>query len=153
PVSQSQPLDEDLDTPVSQKIRKHLVRGVKAVLPTFAYDMLKEARDVAVLTKQTYQSRRRRKRPCESSNRIDLSGVVYTTILNPVDGRKNWEDIVSGFLYALGQCDDATLVFKIVTSPQAAAENLDGVMAYYERLKISHRCTLIFITEFLSDEQ
>ena len=47
---------------------------------------------------------------------LDLSGVVFTTILNPCDRRKNLDDLLSAFLLALAHCADATLVVKLVLS-------------------------------------
>jgi glycosyltransferase involved in cell wall biosynthesis len=85
--------------------------------------------------------------------RLELSGVVYTTILNPFDGRKNWLDLLSGFLIALGDCPDATLVVKLVVGPDWEAEALAEVFAYYRDTGLSHRCKLAFVTAYLSDEQ
>jgi glycosyltransferase involved in cell wall biosynthesis len=42
-----------------------------------------------------------------------LSGVVYTAVLTPSDGRKNWEDIITAFGWAFRDIDDATLVLKL----------------------------------------
>jgi glycosyltransferase involved in cell wall biosynthesis len=42
-----------------------------------------------------------------------LSGVVYTAVLTPSDGRKNWEDIITAFGWAFRDVDDATLVLKL----------------------------------------
>ena len=47
---------------------------------------------------------------------IDLTGIVYTTVFNPSDGRKNWEDIIKAFCYALRDREDATLVLKCTTN-------------------------------------
>lgn len=46
-------------------------------------------------------------------HRIDLNGVVYTSIFNPRDGRKNWEDILTAFCIAFREQKDVTLVFKM----------------------------------------
>jgi glycosyltransferase involved in cell wall biosynthesis len=46
-------------------------------------------------------------------SRLSLSGVVYTTVFNPDDYRKNWEDIITAFCYAFYDNTDATLVLKI----------------------------------------
>ncbi len=45
--------------------------------------------------------------------RIPLDGVVYTSVLTPSDGRKNWEDIVSAFVWAFRDVDDAVLLLKL----------------------------------------
>ncbi len=85
--------------------------------------------------------------------RLELSGIVYTTILNPLDGRKNWLDLVSAFLLALGDRPDATLVFKLVVAPEWEADALREVFSYYRDARLAHRCRLVFVTEYLSDEQ
>jgi glycosyltransferase involved in cell wall biosynthesis len=52
----------------------------------------------------------------ESRNKLRLSGVVYTSVFNPADGRKNWIDLVTAFCYAHRSNADATLVLKMVTN-------------------------------------
>src|SRR5262249_12109020 len=84
---------------------------------------------------------------------LELSGVVYTTILNPCDKRKNWSDLLSGFLLALRDREDVQLVVKLVVSPDGEAEALAEVLAGYRDVGISHRCRLAFVTAYLSDEQ
>lgn len=61
---------------------------------------------------------------------VQLSGVVYTSVFNPRDGRKNWDDILSAFCYALGDREDATLVLKMTHfSPTAYGEKFFELMA------------------------
>jgi len=45
---------------------------------------------------------------------VSLSGVVFTTVFAPQDGRKNWTDIVTAFVTAFADTRDATLVLKMV---------------------------------------
>jgi glycosyltransferase involved in cell wall biosynthesis len=52
--------------------------------------------------------------PAIAVNNLQLSGVVYTSIFNPYDGRKNWEEMVLAFCSALSEHRDATLVLKFV---------------------------------------
>jgi len=84
------------------------------------------------------------------SGSLDLSGIVYTSIFNPKDGRKNWEDMITAFLYALKDCADATLVLKMATSDPAV---VGQVLSVYRRLDFSHRCRLALITAFLSEAE
>lgn len=84
---------------------------------------------------------------------LDLKGIVYTTILNPFDPRKNWQDLLSAFVLALGDRDDATLVVKLVVCPQLAAAALNGMIGYYQGLGVAHRCRVAFVAEYLSAEQ
>jgi len=44
---------------------------------------------------------------------VYLDGVVYTSILSPKDGRKNWFDMVTAFCWTFRDVDDATLVLKM----------------------------------------
>ncbi len=85
------------------------------------------------------------KSPC-----LELSGIVYTSILNPNDGRKNWQDLLTGFLLALGDREDATLVIKLITDDPDAVSKIVG---YYQDRDIPHRCKLAFITAYLSDAE
>ncbi len=84
------------------------------------------------------------------SPQVELSGVVYTSIFTPADGRKNWQDLLTGFLLALRDQEDATLVMKLIAK-DAAAPNL--VLDYYRRLALHHRCRVVVITDFLTHEQ
>ncbi|MFV1964854.1 MAG: glycosyltransferase [Pirellulaceae bacterium] len=88
--------------------------------------------------------------PYRSQSPLSLSGVVYTSIFNPDDGRKNWQDLLTGFLLALGDREDATLVVKLITRRAESAERL---IRFYRGRDIPHRCKLIFVCDFMSDEQ
>jgi hypothetical protein len=80
---------------------------------------------------------------------VDLSGVVYTCIFNPSDGRKNWEDLLTGFVWALRDRADATLVVKLVTKNRTW---IDRILMYYRCVGLAHRCKVVFITDYLKDE-
>ena len=81
---------------------------------------------------------------------LDLSGVVFTAVLNPFDERKNWEDLLSAFLLALRDADDATLVLKLAVSPALAGIGLRTVLGIYRTWNIRHRCRVAIINEYLS---
>ena len=81
---------------------------------------------------------------------LDLSGVVYTSIFNPKDGRKNWQDLITSFLVALGDKEDATLVVKLVTSDPLA---LAKFIAFYRGRDIDHRCRVVITSQYLTDQQ
>ena len=81
---------------------------------------------------------------------LDLSGVVYTSIFNPKDGRKNWQDLLTSFLVALGDKEDATLVVKLVTRDRVAVANF---LRFYRRRAIDHRCRVVVTSQYLTDEQ
>jgi glycosyltransferase involved in cell wall biosynthesis len=44
---------------------------------------------------------------------VTISGVVYAAVFNPVDGRKNWPTLLSGFIHAFRDSPEATLILKI----------------------------------------
>ncbi|MHB1423432.1 MAG: glycosyltransferase [Gemmataceae bacterium] len=85
--------------------------------------------------------------------KLELSGVVYTAILNPFDARKNWQALLSGYLLALRDREDATLVVKLVVSAEWESAALAEMFAFYRGTGLSHRCKLAFVTAYLSDEQ
>lgn len=90
------------------------------------------------------------KLPIEPVSSIDLSGVVYASIFNPGDGRKNWPDLLTAFLLGLGDKPDATLVIKLISGIPA---DIDKILRHYLRRGISHQCKLYFVTGFLSPAQ
>ncbi len=86
------------------------------------------------------------------SERLELSGVVYTSILNPFDIRKDWRSLLKCFLQALGDRDDATLVIKLALSRTMRQEGLHHVLHFYQRLGRRHRCRIAVIADYLSDD-
>jgi glycosyltransferase involved in cell wall biosynthesis len=52
---------------------------------------------------------------------IVLDGVIYTSILNPGDGRKNWKDLLQAFCMAFRDTADATLVLKLTHHDMSTA--------------------------------
>jgi hypothetical protein len=116
---------------------------LKAVVPPAVHSLLKVAsRRVGRDAWERYVESCRRPH-------LDLSGVVYTSIFNPGDGRKNWEDLLTGFIWGLRECADATLLIKLVTKDRTW---IDRILAYYRGVGLAHRCKVVFITEYLKDE-
>jgi glycosyltransferase involved in cell wall biosynthesis len=81
---------------------------------------------------------------------VMLSGVVFTTVLNPRDGRKNWSDILTAFCHALGDREDATLVFKM-THHSVASFLGDLLMKLGEVGPI--RARVLAVHGFLTDQE
>jgi len=48
-----------------------------------------------------------------AASRISLRGVVYTSVINPIDDAKNWLDTLHGFGIAFRDNADVTLVLKL----------------------------------------
>ena len=90
---------------------------------------------------------------CATTPELELSGMVYTTIFKPFDQRKNWPDLLSAFLFALRDRDDAMLVVKLAVPPDRAASGVNKLLALHRRLGIAHRCKLVLVSAYLSDAQ
>jgi hypothetical protein len=125
------------------KMRQTYSQYLKPLVPPAAHTLLK------TLTRKA--GRNAWDRYVESCRRphVELSGVVYTCIFNPSDGRKNWEDLLTGFVWALRDHADATLVVKLVTKNRTW---IDRILMYYRCVGLAHRCKVVFITEYLSNE-
>lgn len=79
-------------------------------------------------------------------HRLELSGVVFTALFNPYDGRKNWEDMLTAFCEAFRGCSDATLVFKFGSSEYRSA--MEDMLVYMARLP-RFECRVILLHGFL----
>lgn len=56
-------------------------------------------------------------------HQLELSGVVFTSLFNPCDGRKNWVDMLTAFCTAFRDRRDATLLFKLGATDYHAVVN------------------------------
>jgi len=77
-----------------------------------------------------------------------LDGVVYTSVFNPCDGRKNWEDMLSAFCVAFRDTPDATLVLKLT---HYDAEEALGDILHHLYKNQAYRCRIVLIHGFLAD--
>jgi len=79
---------------------------------------------------------------------IQLRGLIYTSVLTPAVGRKNWEDLITAFCWTFRNRDDVTLILKLTGS--------DLTFSHCQLLmlltKLSPmRCRVISIYGYLSD--
>jgi glycosyltransferase involved in cell wall biosynthesis len=82
--------------------------------------------------------------------RVTVSGVVYTAVLSPLDGRKNWTDLVSGFVWALRDRPDATLIVKMPRRDASGfQEQFDGWLTQLAPFQ----CRVVAIYGFLEDAE
>jgi len=77
-------------------------------------------------------------------------GILYTTLVNPKDGRKNWEDIVTAFVYAFRDTPDATLLVKITNHDLAMF--FEDIFTFFMELH-PFACRVVFIHGYLDDAQ
>ena len=87
--------------------------------------------------------------PSPTKETLSLNGVVYTSIFNPKDGRKNWEDILTGFCYAFRENSDATLILKMTYKDLSAY--LDDIFALFCQLH-PFSCRIVVIHGYIDDE-
>ena len=88
--------------------------------------------------------------PDEVSNLLELNGIVYTSILNPKDGRKNWEDLVTAFCWAFRSDENATLVLKM--THHRLGSFLGTLLQLYSQMS-PFKCRVVAIHGFLTNEQ
>lgn len=79
---------------------------------------------------------------------IKWRGPTFTAVLNPEDGRKNWPDLVSAFVFALRDRSDATLVIKVVH--RDAERGVAPIAAALRRLG-DFACRVVLVQAFLPD--
>lgn len=79
---------------------------------------------------------------------LQLAGVVYTSVFNPYDGRKNWQDMLSAFCTTFRDTPDATLVLKLTHHDIANALN-DMLHHLYKNQ--SYQCRIVLIHGYLAD--
>jgi glycosyltransferase involved in cell wall biosynthesis len=80
----------------------------------------------------------------------EVMGVVYVSVFNPQDGRKNWEGLVTAFCWAFKEVEDATLILKIT--------HRDLPIYYGHMLTLlsqlsPFKCRVLVMHGFLEDEQ
>ncbi|GAB5452323.1 MAG: hypothetical protein Hals2KO_26510 [Halioglobus sp.] len=81
---------------------------------------------------------------------LALQGVVYTSVFNPDDGRKNWEDMVTAFCWAFRDCEDATLLLKM--SNKNASTFLGTLKLLFSTLP-AFKCRVVAVHGLLSDAE
>lgn len=74
--------------------------------------------NIAFLPEEKREAYIRQRLFCRDNKRegikIQLNGVVYTSVFNSGDNRKNWTDMVKGYIWAFREKEDVTLILKVV---------------------------------------
>jgi glycosyltransferase involved in cell wall biosynthesis len=78
--------------------------------------------------------------------RSATNGVLYTAILNPNDARKNWEDIVTAFVYAFRDKPHVTLLIKITNHDLTMF--FRDIFTFFMELH-PFECRLVFVHGYL----
>ena len=85
-----------------------------------------------------------------SSIKGGKAAVLYTAILNPMDARKNWEDMITAFVYAFHDKPNVTLLLKITHHDFDCF--FEDIFTFFTELH-PFQCRLIFIHGFLPEAQ
>lgn len=81
------------------------------------------------------------------SHLLELNGVVFTSLFNPLDGRKNWVDMLTAFCAAFKNEPNATLVFKL--GHHRYEDAIRGILLTIARLE-PFKCRVVLIHGYLS---
>ncbi|MDX2275815.1 MAG: hypothetical protein NW206_10230 [Hyphomonadaceae bacterium] len=86
--------------------------------------------------------------PARRPQTLQLEGVIYSTVLNPYDGRKNWRDLIGAFVWAFRDVPTATLIVKVTRH-----DVQDGVMPLLQHLSAlgSFECKVVIVHGMLSN--
>lgn len=77
---------------------------------------------------------------------LSLSGVIFTSVFNPYDGRKNWRDLISAFCDAFRHTPDATLVCKL--THQDYHDAIEEILRTLARLP-TFECRIVLLHGYL----
>jgi glycosyltransferase involved in cell wall biosynthesis len=81
---------------------------------------------------------------------VTLQGVVYCSVFNPLDGRKNWNDLLIGFIRAFRTTRDATLVLKLTYHD--AEESLVHILADLAKIG-PFQCRVLLVQGLLPQDE
>ena len=81
---------------------------------------------------------------------MDIKGVLYTSVFNPKDSRKNVEDMLTAFCYTFKDNDNVTLLLKVAQKDiQSYYRNLILILSRLSPFK----CRVICVGDFLDELQ
>ncbi len=84
---------------------------------------------------------------------LEVSGLVYSSIFNLADLRKNPHDLLTAFLLAFKDRPDVTLVLKLATSAATEIPHVEHLRHMLLGYGIKHECRVVVITDYLTDEE
>jgi glycosyltransferase involved in cell wall biosynthesis len=81
---------------------------------------------------------------------LELSGVIFTALFNPYDGRKNWADMLTAFCAAFRDVPDATLVFKLGHREYESA--MHDMLIWMARMP-AYKCRVVLLHGYLEGSE
>lgn len=119
---------------------EHLVAWYQQVLSSRVPDALRPRLDRWAARNDPWQFGQRQ---------LQLSGVVFTSLFNPLDGRKNWMDMLTAFCTEFQDEPNATLVLKHGhRRHEDAIRDILMVLPKFE----DFRCRIIVVSGFLEND-
>jgi 2-polyprenyl-3-methyl-5-hydroxy-6-metoxy-1,4-benzoquinol methylase len=79
---------------------------------------------------------------------LTLDGVVYSSVFNPFDGRKNWIDMLGVFCWSFRDTPDATLLLKL--THHLVDDALNDMLHHLYKLQ-PYQCRIVLIHGYLED--
>ena len=79
---------------------------------------------------------------------VEPGGVTFTSLFNPLDGRKNWVDMLTAFCTEFQQEPRATLILKL--GHRRHEEAIEHILMVLPKLP-QFRCRVVIISGFLDD--
>lgn len=80
--------------------------------------------------------------------RTQIDGIVYTSVFNPADDRKNWMEMVKAFCMAFRDTQDATLVLKMT---HHSLSSFMGKLHFLFQTMWPFRCRIVALHGYLAD--
>lgn len=109
--------------------------------------------DVPLLPRETQEDyaeqRTFPRKGVKDSDKLHLSGIVYTAVFNPDDGRKNFIDIIKGYIWAFRELQDVTLILKVVHHD---FEETRRVLTYEISQLTPFKCRVVILHGYLKDD-
>ena len=85
-----------------------------------------------------------------TDSELKLSGVIFTALFNPYDGRKNWADMLTAFCAAFRDTPDATLVFKLGHNEYLSA--MHDMLIWMARMP-KFKCRVVLLHGYLDGSE
>lgn len=87
------------------------------------------------------------------AQRAELSGIVYTAVIDPADAASNWLLLVDTFIEALADRAGALLAVKLLAEDGRDQPHLARALQYYRNLARDHRCRVLLLPGEFAEEQ
>lgn len=87
--------------------------------------------------------------PAANDLTTEISGVVYASVFNPGDDRKNWMDMLTAFVFAFRDRPDATLLLKMTHNSIASYL---GTFHYMLQRMAPFKCRVLIVHGYLEEQ-